>query len=494
MKLELHPRARQTLADQLFAAGVEFPCGGESACGGCKVRVLEGEVPVTATMRDALSEREISDGWRLACCASAAGRVVVEVEQWSLRVLTDEAHVPIEPRAGRGAAIDLGTTTLVVQVVDLTSGEVLRVETALNPQARYGADVMSRLQHDLHRPGELRRLIRDELGRMLGGEPLREVLMAGNTAMHHLFCGLDVEPLTHAPFVSPTLGSYRFENGDLGWPGPAEFLPCLGGFVGSDLLCGIVATRLDEQTRPRALFDIGTNGEVVVGSAQGIVCASTAAGPAFEGGRIGVGMRAGAGAIDTVHVRDGGLHCHVIGGGAARGICGSGLVDAAACGVELGLIGANGRLTNEDRRILLADGIALTQSDIRELQLAKGAMAAGLRMLASGGVEKLYLAGAFGNYIRQTSARAIGLLPEDLAVEPVGNSALRGARALLLSPSTRQARLRKIAALSRHIELAADPDFQYRYAEMMALARYRLNEAHQPPSSLAIPAPGPGRA
>jgi uncharacterized 2Fe-2S/4Fe-4S cluster protein (DUF4445 family) len=476
VKLELHPRARQTLADQLFASGVEFPCGGELACGGCKVRVMEGDVPVTAAMREALGEKEIGDGWRLACCASAAGRVVIEVEQWSLHVLTDNASVPIEPRVGRGAAVDLGTTTLVVQVVDLSSGEVLRVETALNPQARYGADVMSRLQYNLRRPGELGRLIREALGRMLGGEPLREVLVAGNTAMHHLFCGLDVEPLTHAPFLSPTLGACRFEPADLGWCGPAKFLPCLGGFVGSDLLCGIVATRLDEQTEARALFDIGTNGEVVVGSARGILCASTAAGPAFEGGRISAGMRAGAGAIDTVHVRDGGLDCHVIGGGAARGICGSGLVDAAACGIELGLIGANGRLTNANKRIPLADGVALTQSDIRELQLAKGAMAAGLRMLAGGGVEKLYLAGAFGNYIRQSSARVIGLLPDDLAVEPVGNSSLRGARTLLLTPSTRQARLRKIAALSRHVELAADPDFQYRYAEMMALGRYRLSE------------------
>ena len=476
MKLELHPRAGQTLADRLFAAGVEFPCGGESACGGCKVCVVEGEVPVTATMRDALGENELRDGWRLACCASASGRVVVEAEQWSLRVLSDVASVPIEPRSGQGAAIDLGTTTLVVQVVDLASGEVLRVETGLNPQARYGADVMTRLQYDLGRPGELGRLIRATLGRMLGGEPLCEVLVAGNTAMHHLFCGLDVRPLTHAPFVSPTLGGYRFASSALGWPGSAEFLPCLGGFVGSDLLCGIVATRLDEQTQPRALFDIGTNGEVVVGSAQGIVCASTAAGPAFEGGRIGVGMRAGTGAIDSVHVRGGGLECHVIGGGAARGVCGSGLVDAAACGVELGLIRANGRLTSADKRLPLAGGIALVQSDIRELQLAKGAMAAGLRMLAGGGVEKLHLAGAFGNYIRQGSARAIGLLPEDLPVEPVGNSALRGARALLLAPSSRQARLQKIAGLARHVELASDPDFQYLFAGMMAFVRYRLGD------------------
>jgi uncharacterized 2Fe-2S/4Fe-4S cluster protein (DUF4445 family) len=474
VKLELHPRARQTLADQLFEAGVEFPCGGESACGGCKVRVLEGEVPVTPSMRDALSELEIRQGWRLACCASAAARVVVEVEQWSLRVLTDEARVPIEPRPGLGAVIDLGTTTLVVQVVDLATGSVLRVETALNPQARYGADVMSRLQYDLRQPGELGRVIRQALGSMLGVDPLREVLLAGNTAMHHLFCGLDVEPLTHAPFVSPTLGACRFADGELGWPGPAVFLPCLGGFVGSDLLAGIVATGLDERERPCALFDIGTNGEVVVGSARGIVCASTAAGPAFEGGRIGAGMRAGTGAIDSVHVRDGGLECHVIGGGAARGVCGSGLVDAAACGVELGLIRANGRLTSADKRLPLAGGIALAQSDIRELQLAKGAMAAGLRMLAGGGVEKLHLAGAFGNYIRQGSARAIGLLPEDLPVEPVGNSALRGARALLLAPSSRQARLQKIAALARHIELASDPDFQYLFAGMMAFARYRL--------------------
>ena len=473
MKLELFPQPPQTLADQLFAAGVEFPCGGESACGGCKVRVLEGEVPVTATMREALGEEEIREGWRLACCASAAARVVVEVGQWSLEVLTDEAQLPIEPRQGRGAVIDLGTTTLVVQVVDLANGEVVRVETALNPQARYGADVMSRLQYDRGRPGELGRLIRATLGQMLGREPLGEVLLAGNTAMHHLFCGLDVEPLTHAPFLSPTLGGCRFPAEELGWPGPAEFLPCLGGFVGSDLLCGIVATRLDEQAQPRALFDIGTNGEVVVGSAQGIRCASTAAGPAFEGGHIGAGMRAGPGAIDSVHTRDGALDCHVIGGGAARGICGSGLVDAAAGGVELGRVRANGRLNGAEKRLPLTGEIALAQSDIRELQLAKGAMAAGLRMLA-GGAENLCLAGAFGNYIRQVSARAIGLLPENIAVEPVGNSSLRGARMLLLAPSTRVARLRKIAELAQHVELAADPDFQYLYAEMMALKRYKL--------------------
>jgi uncharacterized 2Fe-2S/4Fe-4S cluster protein (DUF4445 family) len=237
------------------------------------------------------------------------------------------------------------------------------------------------------------------------------------------------------------------------------------------LLCGIVATNLDEQPDPHALLDIGTNGEILAGSANGILCASTAAGPAFEGGRIGAGMRAGHGAIDSVHVKDAGFVCHVIGDTAPRGLCGSGLVDAAACALELGLVRSNGRLASP---LTFAGQVTLSQADIRELQLAKGAIAAGLRMLAGGGVESLSIAGAFGNYIRIPSARKIGLLPADLSVDPVGNTALRGARMLLLAPSARRARLQKIAALTRHIELAADVDFQYLYAEMMALAPFRL--------------------
>ena len=477
MNLKLHPRAGERLADQLFHAGVEFPCGGESACGGCRIRVIEGDVPITEMMRVALTEEELAQGWRLACCANAAGAVTVEVDQWSVHVLTDEAAVPIEPREGFGAAIDLGTTTLVAQLVDLETGEVLGVETALNAQARFGADVMSRIQYELKQPGEPRAVIRRQLGEMLrrlaGGRALEEILIAGNTAMHHLFCGLSVEPLAAVPFLSPSLGEARFEAAELGWPGPAVFLACLGGFVGSDLLAGIVATRIDRHRHPHGLFDIGTNGEIVVGSREGIRCASTAAGPAFEGGRIGMGMRAGDGAIDSVHVNDGGFVCHVLGGVAPRGICGSGLVDAAAAALELSLVMPNGRLAQGAKTLPLSGSVALAQSDIRELQLAKGAMAAGLKMLG-GEVRHLSLAGAFGNYIRQASARAIGLLPDDVVVEPVGNAALRGARMLLLAPHRRETRLKGILALCSHVELAADAEFQDIYAESMALRRYSL--------------------
>ena len=229
MKLALQPRPPQTLADQLFQSGVEFPCGGESSCGGCRVRIVEGDVPVTAAMREALTEAEIRDGWRLACCATATAEWLSKSSNGRCVCWPTTPTSRSRPRAGLGAAIDLGTTTLVVQVVDLSTGEVLRVETALNPQARHGADVMSRLAFELQHPGPLGHLVRQTLGGMLGQQPLSEVLICGNTAMHHLFCGLDVEPLTRAPFLSHHLRARRFEAVELGWPGPAEFLPCLGG-------------------------------------------------------------------------------------------------------------------------------------------------------------------------------------------------------------------------------------------------------------------------
>ncbi len=255
---------------------------------------------------------------------------------------------------------------------------------------------------------------------------------------------------------------------------PALFLPCAGGFVGSDLLAGLVATGLLDSSEPGALLDLGTNGEIAVGNRDGVVCASTAAGPAFEGGRIAQGMRAGHGAIDRVTVRDGRLECHVIGGGAARGLCGSGLVDAVAAALELGWVAPSGRVTATPKVIELAVEVRVTQSDVRELQLAKGAVAAGLHVLSAGRSitgDRVFLAGAFGNYIRAESARRVGLLPA-WASAPVsaGNTALRGARMLLLAPSSRAAMLARLAAKVRHVELAVDPQFQELFVASMQFA------------------------
>ena len=479
-RIRLEPSRPEELRDLLFERGVEFPCGGDSLCGGCRIRVVEGDVPITAGMRAVLSGEELAEGWRLACRAEARGPVVVEIDQWSVHVLTDETRLELEPGEGFGIAIDLGTTTLVAQLVDLATGDVLAVETALNPQARYGADVMSRVQYELQHPGVLRQLIRRSLGGMVtklaAGRALREVLIAGNTVMHHLFCGEDVAPLSHVPFRSSALAASRFEARELEWGVASEpdvrFLPCVGGFVGSDLLAGLVATGIGESATPLALLDLGTNGEIAVGCRDWIRCASTAAGPAFEGGRIRDGMRAGAGAIDRVSREGDSLQCHVIGGGVARGICGSGLVDAAAAALDLGWIDERGRLTG-GRTTIPLDGVGLVQADIRELQLAKGAIRAGLDVLVGecgASRPRLLLAGAFGNYIRTESARRIGLVPPEAAdVKPAGNTALRGTRMLLLTPSRRDRIVDELLRRTRHVELAAMPEFQEAFVDRMRL-------------------------
>jgi len=474
--LEVRPGDPRELREILFEEGVEFPCGGESACGGCRIRLLEGDIPVTPEMRAALSERELAEGWRLGCQARPRGPVRLAVGQWSGEVLSDEARVPFEPAEGWGAVIDLGTTTLVVQLVNRATGEVEGVRTALNPQARYGADIMTRIQFDLERPGVLTAPIRESLGAMLAdvaaGRELAEVLIVGNTAMHHLFCGESVEPLAHVPFRSPALAARSFASRDLGWTTPARevtFVGCIGGFVGSDLLAGLVATGFLESDHDQVLMDLGTNGEIASGSRRGIWCASTAAGPAFEAGRIAMGMRAAAGAIDRVYAQDGQLRGRVIGGSEARGICGSGLVDAVAAALELGLVDPRGRLKAAGKRLPICGEVSLVQADIRELQLAKGAVAAGLQLLAAPGGQTIHLAGAFGNYVRAESARRIGLLPEWAhTIHAAGNTALRGARMLLLAPSRRQQLVETLRSITTHVELHRRPEFEDRYVACMS--------------------------
>jgi uncharacterized 2Fe-2S/4Fe-4S cluster protein (DUF4445 family) len=478
--IRLEPVAGKSLPDLLFELGVEFPCGGTAACGGCKIRVLDGVIPVTPDMLAVLSPSEIDAGWRLGCMAQADAPVTLVIAQWEPAILSDETELHFEPAEGLAAVVDLGTTTLVVQLVDRATGIVLGVESALNPQTRLGSDLMSRVQYDLHNPGELTRIIRTQIGFMLAklasGSTLQEVLLVGNTVMHHLFGGLSVEPLSAVPFRSPTLGPLDFDPLELGWSvpldRPARFLPCIGGFVGSDILAGIIDVGMASSLHTAALLDLGTNGEIVVGNRLGIVCASTAAGPAFEGGQIDQGMRAGPGAIDRVLIdSQRRLACSVIGGIPPRGLCGSGLVDAIAALLELNVIDARGRLPQGARSWLLVGSVHVTQSDIRQLQLAKAAIAAGLELLQNDrdiAPEHVSLAGAFGNYIRGESARRIGLLPPWVThPKPAGNAALRGARLLLLNPSNRDALIQNVLDHTTHVELAANPRFQDRFVEHM---------------------------
>lgn len=479
--VELRAASGAPLRDPLFEQGVEFPCGGQGRCRGCRVRLLEGSARVNAAQQERLSAGELSAGWRLACQCAVESDLVLELRQWDAAILSDETVFDFEPRPGLGVALDVGTTTLVAQLLDLTTGRVRAVRTALNTQARHGSDVMSRVEFALSSTGrqELENLIRRQAGALIrqllsaaGASPhdVRDVVLVGNTVMHHLFSGTDVEPLSHYPFVSRCDGLQVFGAGELGWelPGdvPVRFLPCLGGFVGSDILAGILATRMTESEELVGLIDLGTNGEIVLGNRDRISCASTAAGPAFEGARISTGMRASTGAISEVTIEGGELKCHVLGDAEARGICGSGLVDAVAAGLDLGFIDPSGRFASGKGAWEICRGVPLAQQDIRELQLAKAAIASGLEMLrkrwSGAHPARLYLAGAFGNYMNRTSAQRIGLIdyPPD-RVQPAGNTALLGAKLALFSlGGAEDGSYAMLRSRVEHVSLSADPRFQ----------------------------------
>lgn len=479
------------LRDALFTAGVEFPCGGHGRCRGCRVRVTSGHAEPSPEDRALLRPEELALGWRLACRLTASLHLTLEIAQWEALILDDDSCYQGSPRDGLGIAIDVGTTTLVAQLVDRLSGHVLAVRSALNAQARHGADVMSRVEFAT-RPdeaGTLTDLLRQQIGDLVRdlvadqGHPaaVQEILLVGNTVMHHLFSGLPVNSLAHHPFTPANPETQTFTLAELGWddhlaaPGTAvSFLPCLGGFVGSDILAGVVATRLAHSPQTSALVDLGTNGEIVVGNAQRLLCASTAAGPAFEGARITMGMRAATGAIAGVSLRNGTFACQILGGGKARGICGSGLVDAIAVALDLGAIAPNGRLTLGSP-LPLTDTVSLFQRDVRELQLAKGAITAGLHLLARqtdclpDQWQSVHLAGAFGNYINRASARRIGLLPFPIdRVRPAGNTAILGARMILMRPPDTDLSFRDLRSRTEHVVLNDDPGFLDTYVGEMA--------------------------
>ena len=368
--LELAVASGTRLQDILFAQGVEFPCGGRGRCKGCRVKVLRGNLPVRVEEINLLTPDEIETGWRLSCCHSLTGDLELELAQWEAAILSDQTSFRFVPRTGLGIAIDLGTTTIAAQLLDLATGNVLAVQTALNAQARHGGDVMSRVEFAMSGGQlELQRVVRDQLGEMVArllAASLRFKIESNRHCRQHRDASLVLRSQPRADgrqsVSTGTAGAIDFlaTRSGLGVVGKRgiEFLPCLGGFVGSDILAGIVATGLHESRDLVALMDLGTNGEVVVGNREKMLCTSTAAGPAFEGARISQGMRAATGAISEVRVEDGFLSCRVIGGGEARGLCGSGLVDAVAAGLELEWIHPSGRMAN-GREMPLAGNVSI---------------------------------------------------------------------------------------------------------------------------------------
>lgn len=487
--IRLHPLGKEIrvnhhtpLIDVLHEFGVEFPCGGKGTCGKCKVRLLQGEIEITENHWQKLNQLNLSDDWRLACYSQCSGDLTLEIEQFSHLILADESEFEFTPRPGFGIAIDLGTTTVVVQLIDLQTAQVVAVETFLNPQVKFGADLISRIQACLDgHTSEMTQLIRRSIGTtvelMLKKHPadIQRAVLVGNTAMQLIFAGKNVTPLSAYPFHVEDLGLKNFTPEELGWTfdiaEPIRFLPSIGSFVGSDILAGIAATKLHQKEKYTALIDLGTNGEMVVGNRERMVCASTAAGPAFEGANISMGMRAVTGAISSLHLNGDHLEATVIGNTSPKGICGSALIDAIAIFRQLEWIGMFGEIASGEMQLAVTGKVSLTQKDINEFQLAKAALAAGLSILCKQlaieltDIAELYIAGGFGNYLNLSNVTSTGMieLPEE-KIHKMGNTALIGAKMFLFADDFgSESILQKIS----HINLEGDPNFQDIYVEKM---------------------------
>lgn len=496
------------LGEALAKNGIYYdaPCGGNGKCGKCAAAVSGALSAPEAEELRALGGRE---GLRLLCRARVEGDCRVALpEGGSMRIGIDGRSAGFATErwsaSELGAAVDIGTTTVVCYLYELGSGRLVGTAGELNRQRAFGADVISRIDRCIKSPDGLAEqcaLIRGQIRRMLGTlapnpEKIGALAVAGNTTMEHLFAGLDPSGLGKLPFTPQSLFGEEHKCNfarELGISPEAEIflLPAVSGYVGGDITASTMVAGLGGGKETAVMLDVGTNGEMSLAHGGRIFCCATAAGPAFEGADISCGMGGEPGAIDTVSLEGGRLRCSVIGGGTARGVCGSGLIDALACMLELGAVDETGRLLYADEAedaaaeyigedgggdpvFKLADGICLTGKDVRRLQLAKAAIAAGIATLldcagiCEANVEKLYVAGGFGNHINPRSAGRIGLYPRGLTDKSVsiGNAAGSGASAVLLSRSAR----REITLLRdrmEYIELSKDKRFMEHYVEEM---------------------------
>lgn len=449
-RISFTPPAR--LSDLLVeaGAGVDMPCGGQGKCGKCAARV-DGEA-------------------KLICQTTLTEDAIVSIEdKHEMHILSEGVlpkHVHAPWATGRGIAIDVGTTTIAAYGYDLGTGARLFARGLPNPQAAYGADVITRVGRAMAGDGAaLADAVRGCLHALCEGIAFDAATVVGNTAMLTLLSGRDPSFLAAAPFA------LREPFGE--FVGNCYLGRCASAFIGADVVAAMLAAGFDEPNggAPRLLADVGTNGEIALTAGGRLLCCSTAAGPALEGAGISQGMTAQAGAIDAVI----GGACRVIGGGEARGICGSGLLDAIAHMLDVGALDETGLILSKDRRYRLpGTEVFITQTDVRAVQLAKSAIRAGIEtLLAEAGlapedVPELLLAGGFGSRLNPESAERIGLLPPGFAkkTRAMGNAAGMGASLLLLSRPCLEA-CEAIAARAETLELSASAAFMARYVEHM---------------------------
>lgn len=489
---------------QSQGTALAMPCGGKGMCGKCRVRVVRGRLPVTPEDKRIFSEAQLAQGWRLACKAVTreAAEIVVPVqEQQGFSALAaeaaDEGALSLAADHDYGLAVDIGTTTLAAALVDCTDGKILATATAVNSQRSFGADVVSRIGAACHGKGKaLQKAVRRDLTRLmkqlLKDHPgtaarCRQMAIAANTTMLHLLMGWPCDGLGDWPFHPVSLGGKTYRAQEvLGPQSPladatVTLLPGMSTYVGADITAGIWQCGLASSDDVSLFVDLGTNGEMVLGNKDQRFIASAPAGPALEGGKLTWGTGSVPGAICGVRIERGRAKVRTIDHAVPVGICGMGILEAMAGLVREGLVDETGKLVEPyfHKGFPLASTldyqrITLSQQDIREIQMAKSAIRAGIESLIERSgisrqrVHQVFLAGGFGYYLDPQKAAVIGLLPADLAerTTAVGNTSLKGAIGLLTGAVTLE-ELQAIAAGAEEIVLGNDEAFQRLYIDYL---------------------------
>lgn len=494
---------QESLLEALIREGyyMSAPCGGKGRCGKCRVRLLTGNARISSEDRKFFTDKEIKEGWRLSCRIYPEMDLAIAFssnDESKFEILGDEREYRAEAgekEAGYEAAIDLGTTTIAIELLGKTSGKRLHTVTCINSQRAYGADVISRIQASVEgKKEELQKTIRQDLLKGLrkltkeAGITLREIQkisIAGNTTMGHLLMGYDCSSLGVYPFTPVNIdfirGGFEAILGSRESDAEVVILPGISTYVGGDIVSGIIDCGIAEKDGISLLVDLGTNGEMALGNRERILVTSTAAGPAFEGGNITWGTGSIAGAICSVEIHGKDVKVKTIQDQPPLGICGTGVVEAVSEMVkeefidETGLMDA-GFFDDGFPLSKTASGqeIVLTAKDVREIQLAKAAIRAGAETLilrygiSKEQVSNVYLAGGFGYKLNKEKAVAIGMLPEEFLgkIEAVGNTSLQGA-ALYLSAEEQEEKIRRIIGISSEVDLSKDKKFNEFYMDHM---------------------------
>ena len=512
-------RENESLLEGLKEGNIYVPayCGGWGTCKKCRIRVVEGQLKVTKADQEAFSEKELKAGMRLSCFARPDQDCTIQLcteDENDFEILTRGSEGKAEPDDGRnekalslsedervGIAVDIGTTTIAMELVSLDQGKVLCHDSRINHQRAYGADVISRIQASVDGAKDaLKRSIGNDLldgmdallkQADIPGERVEKIVVAANTTMCHLLMGYSCDTLGTAPFTPVNIGIIRTNLKKVLEPVLAErnispeteliILPGISAFVGADIVAGLLASDFDREEGPSMLIDLGTNGEMVIGGKSGRIATSTAAGPAFEGGNISWGTGSVSGAICAVSYDGTSMAWETIGGQPPVGICGTGVLDITAELVAHEIVDETGLLDEEyfDTGVEIAkreDGVPIvfTQKDVREIQLAKAAVRAGIQVLLKRygvrceDLQTVYLAGGFGFRLDVEKAISIGLLPEGFRgkIRIAGNSSLEGARLCLLDEANLQ-RAKHLALETEEISLGNDPDFNEYYMDAM---------------------------